>query len=97
MRTVLPTYLCREHQYFRQCFSVNAETCVNTMRLATLACIPKFEGGMPATFHQPADGKKWGEKVGSCAGAAYETTLLSSRKNNPRCNTPSAWTGPAQR
>jgi hypothetical protein len=75
MQTQLPQAFCRDGEYFRKCFKVSAEQCLDAASKATKTCIGKLSEGMPAEFHQPGDGTEWGRKLGDCAGTDYEKSL----------------------
>jgi hypothetical protein len=47
---------------------------------------------VPAKLDQES-GRKWGTKVGSCAGQAFEVTLVKKRLSTPKCNDPRNWGG----
>ena len=91
MTSALPTAFCNSSQYFRQCFHITAIECEETALSATRICIKENEDKIPDTLVQPEDGRKWGTKIGSCAGKAYELSLIKKRINNARCNNASNW------
>ena len=91
MKTGLPVLFCKDGSYFRSCFQVSQEECESTASSATRVCLSKFEGSIPLQLHQPADGSSWGQKVGECAGNAFETTRADQKTNSAKCNDPSAW------
>jgi hypothetical protein len=57
----------------------------------TKACLAQLGDALPQSLQQPHDGQAWGRKIGECAGAAYERSLLNRKKAEPRCNDPSQW------
>ena len=91
MSTALPTAFCQPDQYFRQCFDVSQTECEETAMSATRVCLQKYKDKIPNTLTQPKDGAYWGRIVGSCAGEAYEMTLLKKRISNKRCNDLNNW------
>ncbi len=91
MSTVLPTAFCSAQQYFRQCFDVTAAQCEETAASATRICLARYKDEIPAVLNQPQDGTRWGTTIGTCAGQAYEATLLKQRRSDPKCNDPSRW------
>jgi hypothetical protein len=91
MKTGLPVAFCKEGSYFRACFRVSAEQCEDTALSTTRVCLANVEDDLPAVFHQPLDGQKWGQKVGSCAGSTYETTHKAERIASERCKDITRW------
>lgn len=91
MSTVLPTAFCSAPQYFRQCFDVTAAQCEETAASATRICLARYKDEIPAVLNQPQDGTRWGTTIGTCAGQAYEATLLKQRRNDAKCNDPGRW------
>jgi hypothetical protein len=91
MSTALPTALCNSSQYFRQCFSVTAQECEETAASATRICLDKHHKDIPNTLVQPKDGTHWGTIIGSCAGTAYEISLVSKRISSAKCNDINNW------
>jgi len=91
MSTVLPTAFCSSSQYFRQCFRVSAQECEETAASATRICLNKNDKNIPDTLVQPKDGIHWGTIIGTCAGEAYEITLIKKRINNTKCNDVRNW------
>ncbi len=90
--TSLPTAMCQADQYFRQCFGVSEDKCMEVMRLATRSCLDEHEAELPIVFVLPRDGARWGTVVGSCAGSGYEVTLKGRRRNDlKRCNDLQTW------
>lgn len=92
MTTALPPAMCQGEQYFRQCFDVTEERCLEAMKLSTKTCVEQHELRIPEVLIQPRDGTTWGTVVGSCTGASYETTLATQKKANvAKCNDATAW------
>jgi len=91
MRTAIPDGFCKEGGYFRSCFAMTREECESIVSSATRVCLSNFDGEIPAALHQPADGQSWGQKVGECAGNAFEVTHAAQKVQSPKCNDPSAW------
>lgn len=88
--TALPTLFCEEKQFFRQCFKVSQEECEKGAASATRVCLNKYEKEMPEKFTREL-GKKWGEKVGSCAGSTYEIALVEKKRSDKKCSDPKFW------
>ncbi len=91
MKTVLPAHFCQEAQYFRQCFNVTATECEKVAASTTRICLSELNNQIPNLLVQPKDGTLWGTKVGSCAGTAYEASLIEKRISNDKCNNVSNW------
>lgn len=89
--TALPTAFCNSSQYFRQCFTVTAQECEETAASATRVCLNKHKDKIPNTLIQPKDGTHWGTIIGSCAGEAYEVSLVKKRIKNKKCDNPENW------
>lgn len=97
MLTVLPSAFCDSRQYFRQCFDISADLCVDTARVATRNCLSQYEGRLPAVLQQPRDGQRWGEQIGQCAGLSFETALSDRLKNTALCQDADYWVRQMQR
>jgi hypothetical protein len=91
MKSALPAAFCNSSMYFRQCFSVTAEQCEETAASTTRICLKNNDKDIPNTLIQPKDGTHWGTIIGSCAGEAYETTLMKNKISNAKCNDISNW------
>ncbi|MCG7965234.1 MAG: hypothetical protein JAY73_05930 [Candidatus Thiodiazotropha taylori] len=91
MKTAIPAYFCQEAQYFRQCFNVTITECEEVAASATRICLNDLNAQFPNILVQPRDGTLWGNKVGTCAGTAYETSLIEKRISNKKCNNISNW------
>jgi len=86
MRTALPAAFCPTEGYFRACFAVSGQECVDNVLNATLSCMSEIEAQLPAELVQPADGAAWGEKLGACVGTVYETILKAKMVQSPECD-----------
>lgn len=80
-----PERLCKEGTYFRVCFAVSKDECLAVMTDKTKACLEKYRSQIPKVLMQPDDGRKWGGKVGACAGQAYEHQLKAKMQMNREC------------
>ena len=90
MQSVLPGIFCKDKSYFRECFKVTVPECEAEAIRVTRVCLQSKKGEIEANLKKDG-GKKWGEKVGECAGAAYEISLKDKRTDTPKCNDPSQW------
>lgn len=94
MQSVLPSMFCKDKSYFRECFSVTQKECEQEAIRVTRVCLESKKDDIKNAFKDggsPEEGKKWGEKVGECAGTAYEVSLKDKRSNDPKCNDVSQW------
>jgi hypothetical protein len=89
-----PASFCAEKGYFRKCFGFTDEACRKAVSAAVESCAKSVAAELPAQFRQPADGQKWGEKIGSCAGTKIETDAAKSKRegpDTPDCGDASKW------
>jgi len=93
MEAALPEFFCQPRQYFRQCFRVSEGDCRKLAASTARTCLERYRPDLPSRLAQPADGIRWGNAVGSCAGTAYERALASRRISSAKCNDPSQWDG----
>lgn len=91
MAGALPAVFCEPSMYFRQCFSVTEDECIEAALRATKVCLAKNREKIPPTLRQPDDGKIWGTVIGGCAGTTYEISLGDLKKNSPQCQDVSNW------
>lgn len=91
MTDALPGALCKEGSYFRDCFKMTMDECKQSFQAISSACTGKFKAEMPETLTQPADGEKWGGKVGECAGEEFDTKNSAKRSDLEKCNDASNW------
>ena len=91
MKTALPTTFCQSMHFFRQCFDVNEDQCIETAALATKICLHKYINQIPDILNQPKDGAKWGNIIGQCAGENYHATLSRKFKDTKECNDINHW------
>ncbi len=91
MKDALPAAFCKNGTYFRQCFEVTAEDCHKEAREGTESCLLQLKSEIPDQLSQPHDGRKWGERVGTCAGTLYEQGLADKRISSAACNNPDSW------
>jgi hypothetical protein len=91
MKTRLPNAFCGESQYFRKCFNVTEDQCIEVSLRATAICMQSIADQMPAELHQPVDGTNWGSKLGKCAGEGYEASLAKSKIDSADCKDMSHW------
>lgn len=91
MKTALPATFCQSMHFFRQCFDINEDQCIETASLATKICLHKYVNQIPDTLNQPKDGAKWSNIVGQCAGENYYATLSRIYKDTKECDEMNHW------
>jgi hypothetical protein len=75
MKTVIPDSFCRGKgflRYFRECFTVTEDQCVEEMVRDTKVCLLSIVDQIPDELNQPEDGRNWGSKLGRCVGTRYD-------------------------
>lgn len=87
----LPETFCGEKTYFRKCYDTTLEKCTKLVSEAAKGCVTTLEPGMPPKLTQLAEGKTWGEKIGSCVGNKFETDSVKEKKDLPDCKDPAKW------
>lgn len=85
MTAAIPTELCKDDSSFRECFKMEKTECEKSVAGAAQTCLDKVKGELPETLHQPADGEKWGLKVGECVGEGFVTANLSKMVDSEKC------------
>lgn len=92
-KTGFSSFICRKGQFFRECFAISEDECLQEALRATKVCLADKEGQIPAALNQPQDGTHWGSVVGSCAGSAFEVTLTArgKKKKSAECADPNKW------
>ena len=91
MESLFPAHMCREGQYFRDCFEVTASECNQSLTDLVSTCMQQYEDQIPEVLNQPQDGTKWGGIVGGCAGSLYDLDNKAAKKDTAKCNDPTAW------
>ncbi|MEP5766172.1 MAG: hypothetical protein ABJ308_16360 [Halieaceae bacterium] len=91
MEAALAASFCQSDAYYRQCFSISASQCKETASSVTKACLAKSGADIPDPLQQPADGTRWGNIVGRCAGNAFEAAQAQAKQQNSRCQDAKNW------
>jgi hypothetical protein len=93
MKSLLPALLCKKTGYFRHCFRVDEDECLEEALRATKICLLKSGDDIPETLHQPSDGAKWGKEAGACTGGTLELALTTEKKKKAlkKCDDSSKW------
>lgn len=87
MSNLLPAAFCQDNSLFRECYKQSAEECHAIATQVTASCLTQFSPQLPAVFHQPEDGTKWGRKIGECAGVLFSVQSKKALIDTPRCKT----------
>jgi hypothetical protein len=90
VQDMLPGVFCKSGMYFKECFKASQAECEKTAGAATKQCLAEVADKLPATFDEKS-GREWGEKVGSCAGNAFEKALAGKKSSDKRCDDASNW------
>ena len=85
MKKRLPEEFCKQGGVFRECFKLTKAQCLATAKEATKLCLNRFRSQFPKVFMQPEDGSHWGQKVGLCAGTAFEQKHMALKQDTPAC------------
>jgi len=94
MRKALPAALCKDTQFFRQCFSLTNKQCNDSVRRHFDTCLNKHLDDIPEVINAQT-GEKAGGVLGMCVGTNYELGWRKDGKfiDTPRCQDPSQWPG----
>lgn len=87
----LPKLFCAKEAYFRKCFQVSEEECASAAKGAVADCAKEADKQLPAQLQQPADGQKWGQAIGQCAGARFEKRFIAKKADTADCKDPAKW------
>jgi hypothetical protein len=87
----LPTSFCESSTYFRKCFQLEEKDCKKKSALYVKSCVTEMEKELPTSFAAVADGKKWGEKLGECAGTKFEMEQKEKKISSQDCSDPKKW------
>lgn len=91
MQANMPALMCEQTQYFTTCFEVTPAQCNEILSEQTEVCIERYRNQIPETLVLPADGARWGQVLGGCAGGAFERQLMKQKVQSAKCNDPSQW------
>ena len=91
MKSELPTVFCHSMHFFRQCFDINEDQCIETASLSTRICLHKYITQIPDVLKQPNDGARWGNIVGQCAGENFHATMSRKYKDTKECKDINHW------
>lgn len=87
----LPAAFCGKDTYFRKCFPLSEAECGTAAKAAVEECTKEMKDKLPATFTQVADGQNWGQQIGECAGAKFETAHAAKKTDSADCKNSDKW------
>ncbi len=91
MKSGLPGKFCEDKTYFRTCFPLSKDDCAKEAAKAVSACADKMQSDIPDKLHQPVDGQKWGQQLGTCAGTAFEQDEAAVKAKSADCADQTKW------
>jgi hypothetical protein len=91
LRARLPSLICREHWYVRQCFSVSETECGSTVTSAFDACLKQYSNTMPLEIRSKEESAEWGKTITSCLGVRFEKVMIRHKKSSTQCANPGIW------
>lgn len=81
----LPSFICRENWYFRQCFLVAPTRCLAESQTAAKTCLDRAKGEMPSVIRSKEESARLGAQIASCTGALLENKLKPVKSSSARC------------
>lgn len=87
----LPAAFCGKDAYFRKCFPLSEAECGTAAKAAVEECVKEMKDKLPATFTQVAEGQNWGQQIGECAGAKFETAHAAKKTDSAECKNSDKW------
>ena len=81
----LPAAFCSPDQFYRTCFELTAQECVETVTSAAEDCLDRFADDLPETFTFK-EGRKWGPMIEKCIDETYVRETASLKIDSPECN-----------
>ncbi|MFO8155519.1 MAG: hypothetical protein ACQERR_01280 [Pseudomonadota bacterium] len=91
MIDALPEHFCADGTYFRECFRVDRERCLDVARESVRECLRERGEEIPERLLLPREGREWGAIIGRCAGRVHEETLADERRLTSSCRDPEPW------
>jgi hypothetical protein len=85
LRARLPSLICRDHWYVRQCFSISAEECDSAIKSDLTGCLQEFGTRIPPIITSKEDSAEWGKTIAQCIGARFEHTMKRHKKSSAQC------------
>jgi hypothetical protein len=87
----LPISFCESNTYFRKCFSFDEANCKKIASASIELCVKELEKEIPTNLASVDDGKKWGGKLGECAGRKFELDRMVKKVSSEDCSNPEKW------
>lgn len=91
MTDALPEHFCADGTYFRECFRVDRDRCLEVARESVRECLREHGEEIPERLILPREGRELGAAIGSCAGRVHEEALADERRLTRRCRDPEQW------
>lgn len=83
--------MCDKKSYFRQCFLIDATSCLAHSKASVSFCMDEYRAHMPKSLEQPYHDRKYRPLIGSCSGSQYQSRLGMYLKNEEKCSPSSYW------
>ena len=90
VQKALPGVICQSDQYFRQCFNVSDNNCLQVARKASLDCLSNEAPNIPKILDFIV-GEQWGNIIETCVGGEYEERFSDKKSKAPQCSNSSYW------
>lgn len=91
LRARLPSLICREHWYVRQCFSVGASECESAVMSDFDGCLQQYSDTMPQKIRSKEESADWGKTITSCLGVRFEQKMKQHKKSSAQCTATGVW------
>lgn len=85
----VPTDLCLNNSYLRQCHDIDANECMSVVKNNTHVCLNKFS--IPTKVEMFGNGIDLAAKIGKCIGQRSVEAFKSKSNNKPICSDAYAW------
>ena len=82
---------CDQSSYFRQCFLIDDNSCLNYSKAVVAYCMDEYRPQMPKILDIPYHDNKFRPWIGACAGNRYQAQLSDYLKNEESCAPTSEW------
>ena len=84
IQTNLPPELCKQDQYFIQCFETTTQECVDFTRVLVQACLSNVLVGLPESLDKEK-GAHWGQLIARCSYDLYDKFMQKKKKSTQAC------------
>ena len=85
MISYLPRTMCQKDRFFRKCYLVTREICLETARKVTEECLRSQAPKMGKVIKAGVDVEYWQTMTGRCAGGFYNRDLADHLKEEDHC------------